>query len=30
LHGELERAGWVTPALTWPSYTALWRALSAG
>jgi fatty acid desaturase len=30
LHGELERAGWVTPALEWPSYTALWRALSAG
>jgi len=30
LHGELERAGWVTPALAWPSYTALWRALSAG
>ncbi|MHB8463481.1 MAG: fatty acid desaturase family protein [Acidimicrobiales bacterium] len=29
LHRELEAAGWVTPALTWPSYTALWRALSA-
>ncbi len=30
LHRELESAGWVTPALEWPSYTALWRALSAG
>ena len=24
---ELEDAGWVTPALEWQSYTALWRAL---
>jgi fatty acid desaturase len=30
LHRELETAGWVTPALTWPSYTALWKGLSAG
>ena len=27
LHAELERAGWVTPDLTYPSYRALWRAL---
>jgi fatty acid desaturase len=27
LHAELERAGWVTPELTYPSYRALWRAL---
>jgi fatty acid desaturase len=27
LHAELEAAGWVTPELTYPSYTALWRAL---
>jgi len=25
LHAELERAGYVTPDLEWPSYTALWR-----
>lgn len=25
-HAELERAGYVTPALTYPSYRALWRA----
>lgn len=25
LHRELERAGYVTPALEWPSYRALWR-----
>lgn len=30
LHTELETAGWVVPALEWPSYTALWRALRAG
>ena len=30
LHAELERAGWVAPQLEWRSYTALWRALSAG
>jgi fatty acid desaturase len=30
LHVELEAAGWATPALEWPSYTALWKALSAG
>ena len=29
LHRELVAAGWVTPALEWPSYTALWSALSA-
>ncbi len=27
LHAELERAGWVTPDLTYPTYRALWRAL---
>jgi fatty acid desaturase len=27
LHAELEAAGYVTDALTYPSYTALWRAL---
>jgi fatty acid desaturase len=27
LHAELEAAGYVTPALTYPSYRALWRAL---
>ena len=30
LHRELEASGWVTPELEWPSYLALWRALSAG
>jgi fatty acid desaturase len=30
LHAELEAAGWITPDLEWPSYTALWKALSAG
>jgi hypothetical protein len=29
LHHELERAGWVTPDLTYPSYRALWRAMSS-
>ena len=29
LHRELEHAGWVTEAYTWPSYRALWGALSA-
>jgi fatty acid desaturase len=29
-HAELERAGYVTPALTYPSYVALWRALATG
>ena len=29
LHGELETAGWVPPSLVWPSYTALWRAMSS-
>jgi fatty acid desaturase len=27
LHRELVAAGWVTPAIEYPSYTALWRAL---
>ena len=30
LHAELVAAGWVVPALEYPSYRALWRALSAG
>jgi fatty acid desaturase len=30
LHAELVAAGWVTDALTYPSYTALWRALASG
>jgi fatty acid desaturase len=29
LHAELEAAGYVTPALTYPSYRALWQALSS-
>ncbi len=29
LHRELVDAGWVTPAITYPSYRALWRALSS-
>jgi fatty acid desaturase len=29
LQRELEAAGWVTEPITWPSYTALWRALRA-
>ncbi len=28
LHRELESAGWVQPALEYPSYTALWRRAS--
>ncbi len=28
-HVELERAGYVTDAITYPSYPALWRALSS-
>ncbi len=28
-HAELERAGYVTDAITYPSYWALWKALSA-
>ncbi|MGI9596536.1 MAG: fatty acid desaturase family protein [Acidimicrobiales bacterium] len=28
-HEELVNAGWVTPEYVWPSYTALWKALSA-
>jgi fatty acid desaturase len=27
LHRELETAGWITPALTYPNYRTLWRAL---
>ena len=30
LHGELVRAGWVTPAIEYPSYRAFWRAASSG
>ena len=30
LHAELERSGWVTPDITYPSYRALWRQLSSG
>jgi fatty acid desaturase len=30
LHAELVRAGWVTEELTYPSYRALWSALSDG
>jgi fatty acid desaturase len=29
LHRELVDAGWVTPDITYPSYRALWRALSS-
>ncbi|MBV9953534.1 MAG: fatty acid desaturase family protein [Acidimicrobiia bacterium] len=29
-HRELEAAGWITPGLEHPSYTALWRKLSRG
>jgi fatty acid desaturase len=29
LHRELVAAGWVTPAIEYPSYTALWRKLSS-
>jgi fatty acid desaturase len=27
-HAELEQAGYITPAITYPSYWALWKALS--
>ncbi len=30
LHRELVAAGWVAPELEYPSYRALWRALSSG
>lgn len=30
LHDELVRAGWVTPAIEYPSYRAFWRAASSG
>jgi fatty acid desaturase len=30
LHHELVAAGWVTPEIEYPSYTALWRALASG
>jgi fatty acid desaturase len=30
LHHELVAAGWVTPDLEYPSYRALWKALSSG
>ena len=29
-HRELEASGWVTPALTYPSYRAFWKACSSG
>ena len=29
LHRELEEAGWIQPELVYPSYRALWRALSS-
>jgi fatty acid desaturase len=28
-HTELARAGYVTDAITYPSYRALWKALSS-
>jgi hypothetical protein len=28
-HRELVAAGWITPGLEHPSYTALWRKLSS-
>jgi fatty acid desaturase len=28
-HAELERAGYVTEGITYPSYRALWRALAS-
>ena len=30
LHVELVNAGWISPDLEYPSYTALWRALASG
>jgi fatty acid desaturase len=30
LHDELVAAGWVTPAIEYPSYRAFWRAASSG
>jgi fatty acid desaturase len=30
LHEELTDAGWITPDITYASYTALWRALASG
>jgi hypothetical protein len=30
LHDELVAAGWVTDAITYPSYRALWKSLSSG
>ena len=30
LHTELEASGWVTDEYVWPSYRALWAALSTG
>jgi fatty acid desaturase len=30
LHAELVAAGWVTEAIEYPNYRALWRALSSG
>ena len=28
-HAELERAGYITPGLTYPNYRSLWRALAS-
>lgn len=30
LHAELERSGWVTPDMVYPSYREFWKAASAG
>jgi fatty acid desaturase len=30
LHRELVEAGWVTPALEYPNYRSLWKALASG
>ena len=30
LHDELVAAGWITPAIEYPSYRAFWRAASSG
>ena len=30
LHAELVRSGWVTEAITYPTYRAFWRAASSG
>lgn len=30
LHEELTASGWVTPAITYPNYRSLWKALASG